>query len=480
MSVIFIANVGNRDVQIPGHPELPPAKEARALGQVLLDQWETYRDDIQTDILIKALRWAVRKHGAVDQVILVASDQVDERYRQSDTITVAQVIERLLREHRDKFAWAKAIGDVTLEALDGNPASYDDMTRYYDHLLPGISTGRGDVVYLAVSGGTAAMAAMLLFKGIEHFQAQAHPLYVNEFDAMPTSLNVGRRILLNTLVSDIQLSIGVYQYHAALRLIEENADFLRQALPRFDTLFAILHYARSRLNFDFTTAENVLFGEDIDTLADHARAVHSLVNDITETNRTETWLLREVLHTAEISFKTGAYADFLGRAFRLSEGLTDALLARWAPEDLFEMRPERNEDGSTRHRKQVSEKWLDNHIDAWEFLESKKINLDIDITRKTLLALAEYFAGSSNTRLQVVKYLKRIDELGSYRNQMPFAHGYAGVSLELLKERYKTNRDDEMLRNLKWLYEQCAGQEPGVNPYDAINALILDLLQADA
>jgi len=480
MTVILLANVGNRDVQVPAHPELPPTKEARALGQVLLDNWDAYRDAIQTDILIKALRWVVRKHGGVDRVILVASDQTDERYRQTDTITIAQVIERLLLEHRGSFEWAKAIGEVTIETLTANPASYDEMTLFYDRLLPTIPVRHGDMVYLAVSGGTAAMAAMLLFKGIEHFQAQAHPLYVNEYDAMPTSLNVGRRIMLNALVSDIRLSIGAYQYHAALRLVEENADFLRQTIRNFDMLCAVIRYARARLNFDFTEAENALFGTDLDAQPEFARALHDLVNDITESNRTEAWLLREVLHTAEISFRTGAYADFLGRAFRLSEGLTDAVLDRWAPADLFVTVSVQNSDGSSSSRKRLSEAWLTEHIDAWEFLEQRKINLEIGLTRKTLLTLAEYFAGSNNSRRQVVKYLNRIDELGSYRNQMPFAHGYAGVSLEMLKARYKTNRDDEMLRNLVWLYEQCVGQAPGPNPYDAINDLILGLLQADA
>ena len=322
------------------------------------------------------------------------------------------------------------------------------------------------------------MAAMLLFKGIEHFQAQAHPLYINEYDAMPTSLNVGRRIMLNSLVSDIQLSIGVYQYHAALRLVDENADFLRQTLPHYDALRGVIAYARARLNFDFTAAENALFGMDLDASSEHAREIHHLVNDITERNRTEDWLLREVLHTAEISFRTGAYADFLGRAFRLSEGLTDAAVDRWAVDNPFELKQEKNNRGETYSTKVISETWLDKHVDAWEFLDKRKIDLELGITRRTLLALAEYFAGNNSTRLQVIKYLNRIDELGSYRNQMPFAHGYAGVSLELLKERYKTNRDDEMLRNLKWLYEQCTGQPPGPNPYDAINAVILDLVQA--
>lgn len=151
MSVLFIANVGNRDVQVPGDFDLPPEKDARARGQALLDNWEIYRKQVQADILIKALRWVVRKHDTVEQVVLIASDQSDERYRQSDTISLAHVLERLLTERPAKYDWAKQIAEITIVPVNANPASYDDMTAFYEHLLPRLSAAHGDIVYLAVS-----------------------------------------------------------------------------------------------------------------------------------------------------------------------------------------------------------------------------------------------------------------------------------------------------------------------------------------
>ena len=235
-------------------------------------------------------------------------------------------------------------------------------------------------------------------------------------------------------------------------------------------------YAKHRLNFDFEGAMTAMFGAERGMPYDVAEAMRGWANDISD--RSEIWLLREVLHTAEISFRNGAYADFVGRGFRLSEGLSDHVIDRWTDEEVFAYKPERNPEGKTFHKKVVSEEWLDKHVDAWELLDKKRIDLDRGVTRKTLLVLADYFAGTNNTRRQVIKYLNRIDELGSFRNQMPFAHGYKGVSLDLLMERYKTNRDDEMLRNLKWLFEQVTGEPPGENPYDALNKFISDLVHS--
>ena len=188
--------------------------------------------------------------------------------------------------------------------------------------------------------------------------------------------------MLNSLASDIRSSIGIYEYHAALRLVDETADFLQQVLPHFVTLCAVISYARARLNFDFTAAENALFGMDLDASSEHARAVHHLVNDIAEGNRSEDWLLREVLHTAETSFNTGAYADSLGRAFRLSEGLTDHIVDRGTAGEVFELKRDKNRDGTTRARKVVADRWLDENVSAWEFLVQKDIELEQGVARR--------------------------------------------------------------------------------------------------
>lgn len=311
------------------------------------------------------------------------------------------------------------------------------------------------------------MAAMLLLKGVMIFGERAHPLYVTPAHTMPLSLDIGRQLILDVTLKDLQRSLEVNQYHAALALLDSRAELLRSAWQTYPAVYAVVSYARHRLNFDFESAQEAIFGAERDLSDKLAKRVLELADDMGD--RDEVWLLGEVLHTAEISFRNGAYADFLGRAFRLSEGLSDFAIERWADETPF------HNEG-----REISPAWLDKRPEAREFLERKGIDLNLGVTRKTLLALAEYLAGNDDTRRQVVRKLNRIGELGSYRNQMPFAHGYAGVSLASLKKRYSASRDDEILRDLKWLFKTVTGHPLAPNPYDAINSLILELIQASA
>lgn len=466
MSVLFIANVGNRDVQVPGQEELP--HPARLLGEALLADWNRWQGRVELPILGKALRWVARQHGQVDRVVLVASDQTDAQFRQSDTAPLADVIVRMLSEHPD---WRKTVASngVHIAPIAGNPSDYDVMMQLYDGLMQTLAAEPFERVYLELSGGTPAMASMLLLKGIERFGARAQPLYVNPAYAMPLSLNVGRQLILDTVVDDLRRSLNVYQYPAALALLDANQPVLQEAWPNFGAIRALVDFARLRISFNFENAEKALFGSERALPPALSRRVRDLANDIAD--RTEIWLLRETLHTANISFATGAYADFLGRAFRLSEGLSDLVVQQWASPGLF--------TGEGKDQR-ISNRWLDQHVDAWEFLEGRNINFNLGVTRLTLLTLAEFFAGQDSGRLRIVRLLKRLNELGSYRNQMPFAHGYAGASRESLKQRYGGKRDDEMQRDLNWLFEAVTHEKPGPNPYEAINNLVLDLIAGGA
>lgn len=143
MSIIFIANVGNRDVQLPGRGDLPSGG-ARELGETILGNWDAYAADIQLPILGKALDWVARVHERVDKVVLVASDQEDAQFRKGDTAPLAEVIRRILT---GAAPWAERIpsGDVSIERVVGNPADYDVMMRFYEGLMQTLaseSTGK--------------------------------------------------------------------------------------------------------------------------------------------------------------------------------------------------------------------------------------------------------------------------------------------------------------------------------------------------
>ena len=120
--------------------------------------------------------------------------------------------------------------------------------------------------------------------------------------------------------------------------------------------------------------------------------------------------------------------------------------------------------------------WLAAKSDLQAHFKQEDIQVHRDVNRLILLSLAAYLAGDDSKRKNTVKRLRRFSELGDYRNQMPFAHGFAGVSLDKLMKHYGAKKDNEMLWHLRGLVGHVTGTPPENSPYDTINALIRDLI----
>lgn len=463
MSVLFIANVGNREIQVAGRGDLP--KEARALGQALLGEWETVSDSIELPILGKALWWVAKKHGApVDRVVLVASDQQDEKYRPSDTILLAEVIARLLREHKRWNSLAKTQA-ISIVRADQSPADYDYMLHLYETLMKEIAAeATYDQVYLAVSGGTPAMASMLMFQGIRAFGERALPLYVTPYRAMPISLDIGQKLTLDALVEDLERSVKDFQYRAGLSLTKaRRKPLLREWAPeKYDALVAVLCYASERLNFSFEQAEKAIFGADRGLTPQFAARIHGLADELQA--RDQVWLMREEIFGAEVDFYLGAYKDGLNNVFAFREELLRQMAIRHGAH-LIE----------TEKGDMLAQNWLKTEPDLEAYLRSKNINPERTVTTYVFEHILKFRA---ETRPELGEFLAEIDKLktlAELRNKS--AHQHVGVSRITIEGAFG-DKISGLLQHMWALYTRSTGEAPGPNPYDAINALILDLIQA--
>ncbi|MBP8972436.1 MAG: hypothetical protein KBH93_01060 [Anaerolineae bacterium] len=464
MSVLFIANVGNRDVQVPGGTDLP--REARLLGQQLLDEWPAVADSLELPILVKALQWVVKKHGApVDRVVLVASDQQDEKYRPSDTILLAEVIARLLREH-DKWNHLAKAEAISIVRAEQSPADYDYMLHVYETLTKEVAAeGTYDQVYLAVSGGTPAMASMLMFQGIRAFGERALPLYVTPHRAMPISLDIGRKLTLDALVEDLERNVKDFQYRAALSLVKARRKLLAQEWKheKYDALVAVLSYATQRFNFNFEEAEKAIFGADRGLPAPFATRIHELADDLQA--RDEVWLMREEIYGAELDFFLGAYKDALNNVFAFREELLRQLVVRHGAH-LIE----------TEKGDMLAEDWLKREPGLEEYLKSKNI---IPKRTATTYVFEHILRFKAETMPDLAEFLDEITELkklADLRNKA--THQHAGVSQSTLVDAFG-GEISALLQHMWALYNRFTGTDkPAANPYDAINTLILDLIQA--
>ncbi|MGB1286942.1 MAG: hypothetical protein ACPG7F_10445, partial [Aggregatilineales bacterium] len=96
MSVIFIANVGLRDIEI-SRDNLP--EDARALGELILaddkKNWGKWQRDITLPVISTALKSIVQRED-VSRVILFATESKNTRVSHADTLPLAEVVKRYL------------------------------------------------------------------------------------------------------------------------------------------------------------------------------------------------------------------------------------------------------------------------------------------------------------------------------------------------------------------------------------------------
>ncbi|MCZ7554434.1 MAG: hypothetical protein M5U05_17955, partial [Anaerolineales bacterium] len=459
MSVLFIANVGNRDVQVPGRTDLP--REARLLGQQLLDEWSAVADSLELPILVKALQCVVRKHsGPVDRVVLVASDQQDEKYRLSDTILLAEVIARLLREHKRWNSLAKPEA-ISIVRAEQSPADYDYMLHVYETLTKQVAAEQiYDQVYLAVSGGTPAMASMLMFQGIRAFGERALPLYVTPHHAMPISLDIGQKLTLDALIEDLERNVKDFQYRAALSLTKARRKLLlREWAPeKLEALTAVLRYATQRFNFDFTAAEKAIFGADRGLPAPFVTRIHLLADDLQA--RDEVWLMREEIYGAELDFYLGAYKDALNNVFAFREELLRQLAVRHGAH-LIE----------TEKGDMLAEDWLKSEPDLKKYLRSRSINPKRTATTYVFEHILCFRAETMPDLAEFLDEITELKKLADLRNKA--THQHAGVSQSTLVDAFG-GEISTLLQHMWALFNLFTGKDrPAANPYDAINALIL-------
>lgn len=480
--VMLIAPVGTREVTLTDLALLPdPALAAawdhadprqragaRAKGETLLADLERYAPALNMEIIGKAVRHVHQRHGRIDRLILVASDQPSsaaERYRRNDTRPLAEVVQELLK--RDPKL--RRIGFRTeIAVVAANPADYEVMRAFYRENLPVWcrDLAPDGICYLEVTGGTAQMAVMLLLEGVHWLRGRAAPLYVlAEYD-MPLHLDAGRRMLADELRETLRRDLSVYAYHAAWKTARENAAILRESLAHYDALIAVLDCARRRLNFDFTQAQTALFGAERGLPAPLRQQVMALAHELSDEGRTSEWLIAEVYHSAVVRLETESYEGFVGRVFRFQEAMLRFLCERWGA--AFG-----GDKGNV-----LDPEWLKARPAIAAALSARGISAGREVTRATLQTLALQLA---RERLDAqgeawVKALARLEQIAGLRNQLVITHGFAGVSLQRLEELYPGGAP-QIVADMAGILGEALGRPATDSPYAQINSLCSSLME---
>lgn len=490
MGHVLICSIGNRDLRLADEKLEPAlvhgvALSARQRGEYILAHKEIH-GAIRLPIVEKALSFVQNKTGKLDKLVLIVSDQPEaltaDEHRNKDTIAYGNIMREwipLQPTWRD-FVFKK---NIELMTVTSNPADYDNMRDFLSTELPKVKNrlGADHTYYLALSGGTPAMTAMLLFVGSDVFGETCIPLYISDRKAtQPIPLAAGRNIYLQSVRRAVMTAISSYSYAAAAKLTKDNFG---EALRIVDSdsaqrsIIALLQYAHQRLAFDFKAASDTLAPVHRDLPAPHRDSMTALLQETEQLRDNEIGKLLDVYFGCEIKYGNGEYADFLGRIFRFHEGILRYLAITWG--NVQFNRSGRRLDASWVASIPELHNWL-THFNY----KNNPIAIDYqnrDVTRLTMRAVAEFFATSDEKR-QLLDQIDQVEALADLRNNTIIAHSFAGVSRQSLAAKFSGDDQadasvaDTIPLHLRHIYEAATEQLVGMNPFDQINRLLETLL----
>ncbi len=488
MSVLLLANVGNSDLHLVDRELLPEREDphwwtSRRLGEEVCDHFDHYSDTLELPLIGPTVQWIFEQDtitGNELNIVLFASDQQKGLPHESewlkDTAPVAEAIQ--LRLAHKPFEIPKK--NIRILRIEGSPADYANMLRFYAEKLPQIanSTAPNTHIYMEVSGGTPAMTSMLIVMGVEVFGEFLRTLYVDRGTPMPYELGVARELFARKMRATLRDQINLYAYAVAQKTLEQAGSLITPDDHQRQLLDALLIYADRRLAFDFARARKVL-----------QQRAHGLATGVPQA-QIKHWLheldspdaadqLAELLHSAVIKLKFGDYADFVQRVFRFQEATFRYMAVCMGIE-------------YGKSEQYLSQSWLKTQPDLQNYLThyprgadgkpcQQPISIDTgrSLNRVSLGAIVDYYV-QHETRWKswnpAAEALFNLSAVADLRNRGISGHGLEGIGVQDLEAAFGGTIDDLVMSENK-IYEILFGHPPGENPYDAINTLILDLMQ---
>ncbi len=468
--VVYLANVGTRDVTLDGEPLRVP----RIDGERLLQEYDMVRDRLDAPILVPGLRHAVEAAGRVDRLVLFYSDQPETeapRFRNYDTVYLAQILERWLLDHA---ALGGRLGEIILQAIPGNPADYNNTIPFYHQILPDLVPADVTTVYVAPVGGADASNVALWLAAVRRFGPCVQVLYVMPGGRVE-DIALARLLLTEYQRQHAKALLDHYEYAALARFLA--------ATPEWGNtwLVPLAHALAERLHFNFRGAVehldqalNAARGEARarlarlrDALAPHLEVIPAPRADDGEAAWAQ-WLayqrqgLAELYWNLRIKAEREEWVDFLGRIFRLVEGLQRYIFERETHHST-----EKFGDGFPDFTR-----WLEAHEAVRDYLANKGVREPIDPNTFVLFHILNYWVekeGKGRTLGRVYSVLKRLRSLSDLRNKSIMAHGWEGVSRHEV-EAVAQKDVDTLLEDIRQALVSVGIEVPAAHPFREVNA----------
>jgi hypothetical protein len=456
--VVFVANIGMRDVMLDGEA----IRQPRPAGEQIYAAFADHRTRLSLPLLAPTLASLQDRHQSVDRILLFATDQrehVAARFREGDTLHFAQIAKAIIDERPGMR------GKTSVRLLrDTDPSVYDEALAFYRAELnnPRVR-GNATHCYVLASGATPAMNFGLLVASIERFGENCQPLYLREGERRPTELQLGQQLQQTTLRRIAARHLSRYQFAAA-------ADAIREA-GRRPVEHCLAEYAAARVNFDWEGALRHFGAALVGVEPDDRYLLRGLREEATSLrdDADPTLLLGELFHRARLAWEGEAYKEFVIFLFALDEtALHQIVLA----ETGIDFRTNEIADQQRRKRQIQESPQLASYL-ASRTQDGAPLAYEKS-TRMVLRAFFDYVLddspdsgdGASTTaeRRAALVEASAIDsrlnrgELGDLRNRV--AHGPGGASRERIVRAYNQGMTEQrdLLADLARLAEAASGR----------------------
>jgi hypothetical protein len=386
-----------------------------------------------------------KEKGDNNVIYFIYTDQKDEKVNKQDTIYEFEIIRFFLKE-LIKSNWA-----VEPLPFEGDPTDIKNALENIDKFKKIVLNKKdllkqGDIEIIYGPGVPAVNYSLILrFFDVANFHyAKLVRIGESQTTEITTTPILG---VISPIVSKnaIKGLIANYNYIAAYNFLSvfEKLQPMNEDLSKTNLFLEVIYYY---MLFRFNEAKNSLStvnrkhylnGKEENELYE---LLKSELEPLTKYNPDEVEFLVPLINIMQIYFKSGMFNDWISLVFRLDEEfgklITEILLGG--------IKIEKDDSGKFK----ALEEAIEGNKELKEYLNEHSIRYDKP-TRKTYEVIINYFKDKQNLDDKKRHIIDSYDKLGDFlgetnqnkdkklsdlRNNSPFAHGFVGISEDLINE----------------------------------------------
>ncbi|MCX8066003.1 MAG: hypothetical protein N3G21_12675, partial [Candidatus Hydrogenedentes bacterium] len=490
MNCAFIATLGTRDIKIEEdnisnelkkelleacypfqQSNKPPNKpNLREIGDILSKYFKkdpSLLDSISLPIIEPCIKEIIEspEKSNICLIYLLATNQTSqegtEHFKQ-DTKTISE----FLREHYLPSYFKKIYPNhqppiiKTIELRD-KPNDYDKMLKEveerFNEVKNDVDNMKIEKIFGEVTGGTPQISLAVIINSAKIFGEKVIMIYKSESSEKAKKIDIVSKILKD------------YE-NRALRRLAERYDF--DAIARNEIynpeIREIAKCVSYRLNFDFDNYKKLLESSKNNPLFKNSKLSYEEIleeaNELTSKNPES--IFSELYWNAQVKLIRDECADFIGRVWRLFEGILHHETCKIIKCSWKEIEKIKEKFSNWVQCDDEGRKFL-NHIKNNEEFRSKhelrgKIESNLPCSVPSMLALIDYLSSNENTQPRPAEDKRKYEEIiaiGSHlrkftdlRNKSIIAHGFEPISKEKL-EHLEIETDINIVEKMKKLIE---------------------------